>query len=200
MKTNLVREMLRAGRPTLGCFLGLGSPNVTELLAHLGLDWLVIEAEHTPLAGPQVEHNLMAMNGTNTVPLVRLLRADPFQIQQVLDTGAMGVVLPLVRTADEARAIVSATRYPPAGTRRFRPLRAYWYSTGMHDYFARANENMLVALIIETKEAVQNLEEIAAVPGIDALIPGPMDLCLSLGLDPMRQPHPEIKAITRRML
>jgi len=110
MRDNWVRNKLRAGEPTLGCFLGLGSPNVAELLAHAGFDWLVVETEHNGLDSAEIQHMLMAMNGTNTIPLVRVPSANPVFIQRALDIGAMGIVVPMVRTADEARAIVAATR------------------------------------------------------------------------------------------
>ena len=200
MKTNRVREMLQAAEPTVGCFLGLGSPNLAELMAHVGFDWIVVEAEHTPLGPAEIERILMAMSGADTVPLVRLLKADPFLIQQTLDMGALGVVVPMVRNAEEAKAVVDACRYPPQGTRGFGPLRATHYLLDMEDYFAKANENIIVALIIENKEAVQNLEAIANVPGVDVLIFGPFDCCLSMGLDPMRQPYPEIEKVMQRML
>jgi len=200
MRTNSVREKLKAGTPTVGCFMGLGSPNVAELLSHAGFDWLVIETEHSALDSSQVEHMLMAVKGTEVIPLVRLPSSDPVYIQRALDIGAMGIVVPLVRTAEEARAIVAATRYPPAGTRGFGPLRAAHYMFDSKDYFYRADENMLVVLIVETREASENLESIAAVPGVDALFLGPFDLCLSLGLDPMKQPHKEVESVTDRML
>jgi 2-dehydro-3-deoxyglucarate aldolase len=200
MKKNWVRERLKAGDSTLGCFMGLGSPNVAELLSHAGFDWLVIETEHSALDIGQVEHMLMAVKGTETVPLVRLPSSDWVYIQRALDIGAMGIVVPLIRTAADAQAIVRATRYPPEGTRGFGPLRAADYMFDSKDYFYGANENLLVTLIVETKEAVENLEAIAAVPGVDVLFLGPFDLCLSLGLDPMKQPYPEVDAIIERML
>ncbi len=200
MRKNWVREKLNAGKSTLGCFLGLGSPNAAELLSHAGFDWLVIETEHSALDTSQVEHMLMAIKGTETIPLVRLPASDPVYIQRSLDIGAMGIVVPLIRTVEDAQSIVRCTRYSPAGSRGFGPLRAAHYMLDTKDYFYHANENVLVALIVETKEAVENLEAIAAVPGVDVLFLGPFDLCLSLGLDPMKQPYPQVDAIVERML
>ena len=184
MKTNQVREKLRAGKTSLGCFVGLGSPNAAELLAHAGFEWLIIETEHSALDSAEIEHMLMAINGAEAVPIVRVPSADPVYIQRALDFGAMGIMVPMVKTVEEAQAVVRATRYPPAGTRGYNPLRAAHYSFDSKDYFYRANDNLLVALILETKEAVQSLEAIASVPGVDVLFLGPFDLCLSLGLDP----------------
>ena len=101
----------------------------------------------------------------------------------------------MVRTVAEAEAIVAATRFPPVGRRSFGPLRASHYSLDNADYLGRANDNILVALIVETREMLDNLEEVAAVPGIDVLFLGPFDLCLSLGLDPLQLPLPEIDAV-----
>ena len=176
MRSNTVREKVRNGQPTLGCFLGLGSPAIAELLAHAGCEWLLIEMEHNGLDMAEVEHMLRAMNGSETIPLVRIPSADPVFIQRALDIGAMGITVPMVRTAAEAQAIVRASRYPPEGSRSFGPLRASQYTVNYEEYFERANDNVLITLIVETAEAVENLEEIAAVPGIDVLFIGDFDL------------------------
>ena len=200
MKTNLVRQKLLAGQPAIGCFMGLGSPHVAALLARAGLDWLVIETEHNALDTAQTEHIMMAMQGSRALPIVRLPSARPENIQRALDTGAMGLLMPMVRTVAEAEAIVAMTRFPPQGRRSFGPLRASHYSLDNADYLRRANDNILVALIVETREMLDNLENIAALPGIDVLFLGPFDLCLALGLDPLQLPLPEIDRVLQRML
>lgn len=200
MRTNEVRQKLQAQTPTLGSFLGLGSPAVAELMAYAGFDWLVIETEHNGLDSAEIQQMLMALNGTKPVPLVRVPSANPVFIQRALDMGALGVVVPLVKTAAEAKAIVAATRYPPHGTRSFGPLRAEHYTFDRQDYLARANDNLLVVLIIETAEALENLEEIAAVKGVDVLFVGPFDLCLSLGWDPLQLPFPAFEEVIERLL
>src|SRR5436190_12615175 len=139
MRANWVREKLGAGQPTIGLFLGLGSPNVAELLSHAGFDWLVIETEHNGLDSAEVEHLLMAMNGADVIPIVRVPSANPVYIQRALDMGALGIMVPMVKSAQEALAIVAATRYPPAGSRSFGPLRASHYSFDNADYLAHAN-------------------------------------------------------------
>ena len=200
MRTNWVRERLLSGGSAIGCFMGLGSPNVAELMAQAGFDWLLVETEHNALDSAEIQHMLMAMNGTETIPMVRVPSASPVFIQRALDIGAMGLVVPMVRTADEARAIVSATRYPPEGTRGFGPLRASGYTMDNEDYFKRSNDNTIVALIIETREAVENLEAIAEVPGVDVLYLGPADMSIALGSDPLHLPLPEVDAVLDRML
>jgi 4-hydroxy-2-oxoheptanedioate aldolase len=199
MKTNWVRAAVRGGQPTVGCFSGLGSPAVVELLAQAGFDWLVIETEHNAVDLVQVEHMLRAVSGTDTIPLVRVPSHDPMHIQRALDIGAYGVVVPMVRTAAEAERIVRATRYPPVGSRSWGPLRASAYTFDNVDYMERANEEILVVLIVETREAVENLGAIAAVPGVDALFLGKWDMSLALGLNPIHLPFPEIDAIFDRM-
>jgi len=195
MKENWVRQKVISGQTTIGAFLGLGSPHVAELLAHAGLEWLVIETEHSGLDSAQVEHMLMAVSGTDTIPLVRVPPSDLFSIQRSLDLGAMGVLVPMVRTRGEAEAIVAATRYPPEGTRGFGPLRASHYSLEYDDYLVQAHKNILVALILETVEAVEALHEIASVPGVDIIYLGLWDLSLAMGLDPRQVPHPETDAV-----
>jgi 2-keto-3-deoxy-L-rhamnonate aldolase RhmA len=198
--TPSLRSRLLAGESTLGTFLGLGSPSVTELLGHVGFDWLVLETEHSAVDIAQVEHMLMALNGSASVPLVRVPPADPVFIQRALDVGAAGVVVPLIRSVDAARDVVRRTRFPPEGTRSFGPLRASRYSLDYASYLERANDEVIVALIIETREALESIEEIAAIPGVDVLFLGLYDLSLSLGLDPRSLPLPEIDAAVERVL
>ena len=112
----------------------------------------------------------------------------------------MGVLVPMIKTAAEAEAVVSATRYPPKGTRGFGPLRASKYTIEYDSYLENANKNILVALILETKEAVENLEEIASIPGIDIIYMGLWDLSLSMGLDPRLQPLPETDTVVETAL
>lgn len=197
---NAVKERLRAGEATVGCFVALGSPSVAELLGHVGFDWLVIETEHSAVDVAEVERMLMATSASASLPLVRVPPRDPVFIQRALDLGAMGVVVPLIRSAEEAREVVRATRFPPQGVRSFGPIRAARYSLDYSDYLVSANESMLVVLIVETAEAVADLEAIAAVPGVDALYFGLFDLCLSLGLDPRKLPLPEVEVVVERAL
>lgn len=200
MQTNRTREKLNADQAVFGTFMGLGSPNLAELLSQVGLDYLVIETEHNSLDSAEIEHMLMAIKGTETIPIVRVPSHDTVYIQRALDMGAMGILLPMLKTAAEAEAVVAATRYPPHGTRGWGPLRASQYTIDNADYIKRANDNILVAGILETKEAVENLDEITAVPGLDALFLGMWDLCFSMGLNPMEMPFTETDAVIERAL
>ena len=196
MKDNRVRQRVKNGEPTIGCFLGLGSPTVAEMMGLAGMDWLVVETEHNALDSAEIQQMLMAIGNTGAVPIVRVPNRDQVFIQRALDMGAMGILVPGVRTAEEARAIVSYTRFPPSGVRSWGPLRASAYTLDNDDYLERANDNILISLILETKDAVENLDEICAVPGVDVLTIGPWDLSLELGLDPRRLPLPEIEDIS----
>ena len=200
MRNNWVREKIRNGQPTIGSLLGLGSPHVAELLANTDLDWLVIEMEHSAVDWVDVERILMAMSGTETIPIVRVPPADLFSIQKALDIGAMGVLVPMIKTVAEAEAMVRVTRYPPQGERGFGPLRASQYSADYKGHLEHANDNIIVILLLETKEAVEDLEAIASVPGIDVVYLGLWDLSLSLGLNPLELPLPEIDRVIERAL
>jgi len=200
LKTNPVRENLQAGGTSLGCFLGLESSSVAEMLGHAGFEWLMIEAEHNALDMAQVQDMIRAVNTTPAVPLVRIPSADRVFIQRVLDVGAMGIMVPMIRSLEEVRQVVQATRYPPEGRRAFGGLRASKYTFDNEGYFRRANQNILVIIIIETSEAVDQIDAIASEPGVDALMIGPFDLYLSYGLDPFKQPSPEAEAIMERVL
>ena len=200
MRRNHVRQKLSQGSPVIGTFVGLQSANVAELMGHSGFDFVVIETEHNALDSAEIEHVLMAVGNTEAIPIVRIPSSDKVFIQKALDIGAMGIVVPSVKSAEEARNIVSATRFPPLGTRSWGPLRASKYTFDNEDYFKNANDNILIVLIVETVDAVNNLEQIADVPGIDVLFLGPWDMCLSLGLDPLYQPHEEIGEVLEKMI
>mgnify|MGYP001334604963 CR=1 FL=1 len=200
MRRNHVRQKLSQGSPVIGTFVGLQSANVAELMGHSGFDFVVIETEHNALDSAEIEHVLMAVGNTEAIPIVRIPSSDKVFIQKALDIGAMGIVVPSVKSAEEARNIVSATRFPPLGTRSWGPLRASKYTFDNEDYFKNANDNILIVLIVETVDAVNNLEQIADVPGIDVLFLGPWDMCLSLGLDPLYQPHDEIGEVLEKMI
>lgn len=200
MRTNHVREKLKAGQPTVGCFLGMGSPNVAEQMACSGFDFIVIEMEHNGLDMAQVQHMLMAVNGSAAVPIVRVPSSDQVFIQRSLDIGALGIIVPLLRSAEQARQVVRATRYPPEGNRGFGPLRASQYTLDYPDYLTRANRNILVAFLLETREAMESLEEITAVPGVDALYLGLWDLYLNYGVSPLEMPHPAMDRLVDRAI
>jgi 4-hydroxy-2-oxoheptanedioate aldolase len=180
--------------------MSLGSPAVAELLGHAGFEWLVIETEHSALDAAEIQEMVRAVETTAAVPIVRIPSIDEVAIQRALDIGARGIVVPLVRNAEEATKIVGATRYPPEGTRSFGPLRAAHYGMDNQAYLEQANEQIIVILILETREAIENLGAIALVSGIDALYVGPFDLAISLGFDPLRPEAAELESVMQEGL
>ncbi len=199
MLSNTVKQRLAEGLPTVGQWISLPSPSVVELLASFQPDWLLIDTEHSPAEGETVEHALRAMAGTGVVPLVRVAGNDPVLIKKALDRGAYGVVVPLVNTQERAQAAVAAAKYPPEGVRGVAGSRANRYGVDLPDYFAQWNSQVLVICQVETAEALENIDAIAAVPGIDVLFIGPNDLSANLNL--FRQfDNPEFKRAVDRIL
>jgi len=199
MPTNTVKARLKAGQPTVGNWISLPSPSVVELVSAYGMDWFVLDTEHSPIAGDLLEDMLRALRGTDVVPIVRVAANDVALIKQALDRGGYGIVVPLVNTAEQARAAVAAAKYPPDGIRGTAGTRAMRYGMDLMDYFKTWNSQVLVAVQVETPEAVANVDAIAATPGVDVLFIGPNDL--SAGLGYFRQfDRPEFKAAVDRIL
>ncbi|MCK5670275.1 hypothetical protein KAI10_02735 [Candidatus Bathyarchaeota archaeon] len=170
---NLLKEKLLKGEQVVGCFVGLGHPDVTEAISRMGFDWVLIDGEHAPLSLETMQVMLQAMNGTDCTPIVRPAWNDPVLIKRILDIGAHGILVPWVNTREEAEAAVRACKYPPVGSRGFGPRRA---ALNDPDYKATANDEIMVTVQVETQEAVDNIEEILSVDGIDACFIGPWDL------------------------
>lgn len=168
-------------RPAIGSWLMSASAAVAEAMGHCGFDFLVIDMEHSPLHVAGTIDLLRALAGTPATPLVRLAGHDQVTVKQVLDAGATSLMFPFVQTAGQAQAAVSYTRYPPAGVRGVAAMhRASRYGNAP-DYLRTANEGIAVVIQLETPEAIERLEEIAAVPGVDSLFVGPGDLAAALG-------------------
>jgi 4-hydroxy-2-oxoheptanedioate aldolase len=180
MRQNLALTRWRAGERTVGGWLSLANTHVAELMSHAGFDWLCIDLQHGLLDYSDLLHMLPAIATTDVTPLVRVASHDPAGIMKALDAGAMGVIVPLINTAEEAAAVVSACRYPPDGTRSFGPLRAALY--GGRGYAAEANGQIACIAMIETRAGLDNLEAILGVPGLGGIYVGPADLGLALGL------------------
>lgn len=172
----------RLSRPLLGAWCMLPDRFAAEAVGSLGFDFVCIDAQHGLIDYCDVAQIIQALELGEAAPVVRVPWNEPGIIGKVLDAGAMSVIVPMVNSADDARAVVAAARYAPNGSRSFGPVGA-----GLRDgphYFKRANEEVAVIIMIETVAALRDVEQIAAVPGIDALFLGPFDLSLSLGLEP----------------
>jgi 2-dehydro-3-deoxyglucarate aldolase/4-hydroxy-2-oxoheptanedioate aldolase len=177
----LFRDKLATGKTLLGTCITFVDPCVTEALTRV-LDFVWIDTEHNPLSLERVQGHIMATKGSETTPLVRVPANDPVLIKPVLDIGAAGVIVPLVKTVDDVRLAVSACRYPPEGVRGFGPRRPAGYGArGGEEYCRLANRSIITIVQIEQVEALNNLDEILAVPGLTSVVVGPNDLAASLG-------------------
>jgi 2-keto-3-deoxy-L-rhamnonate aldolase RhmA len=190
---NKIKSLLKQGKPTAGAWLQMTSPFSAEIMARAGFDWLIVDMEHAPGDFLNLASQLQAIGGTDCVPFVRAPWNDPVAIKRILDTGVLGVLIPYVNSAEEARNAVAACKYPPEGIRGLAgsPRAAYFGQNSM-DYLKDANEEILVIIAVETGEAIANLDEILAVDGLDGIFIGPMDLATSMGYfgDPS---HPEVQ-------
>lgn len=185
MKKNFVREKLQRGEPTIGTWLTLPDATAARMMAGTGLDWLTIELEHSPVTFETAAQSFAVIAGGGAVPLARVPWNTGENIKRVLDTGAWGVVVPLVNSRAEAEAAVAAARYAPAGVRTIGgQLHAIGFGAESATYYREANKEILVVIMIEQIRGVEAAEEILSVPGIDAVFIGPNDLHHSMGLPP----------------
>ncbi|OGO50910.1 MAG: hypothetical protein A2148_02095 [Chloroflexi bacterium RBG_16_68_14] len=188
MRENTVKRAWREGKVTYGAWLSIPSAFSAEVMAHQGFDWLCIDMQHGVIDYQAAVTMLQAISTTPTIPFVRVPWNEPGIIGKMLDAGAYGAIIPLVNSRGEAEAAVGACRYAPDGYRSYGPIRAAYYAGA--DYAGHANEEIACIPMVETTTALANLEEILAVPGIDAVYVGPADLSLTLGLPP-RMDHPD---------
>jgi 2-keto-3-deoxy-L-rhamnonate aldolase RhmA len=173
-------ERLTQRNLLVGSIVSLSSPEVAEILAHSGLDWLFVDLEHSAL-GVMEAQALVQAAGPQMPCVLRVPAVDDVWIKKCLDTGAAGIIVPQIRTAAEAQRAVSLCKYPPAGIRGAGPARAQGYGYSFADYVARANHEIAVIIQVEHIDAVENIDAIKMVPGIDALLVGPYDLSGSMG-------------------
>lgn len=182
MRENRLKELWAGGHPALGGWLGIPSSTSAEMMAHAGFDWLCVDMQHGAIGYQVAVTMLQAISTTDTVPIVRVPWNEPGIIMKMLDAGAYGVIIPMVNSGAEAEAAVAACRYAPDGIRSYGPARAVLYAGP--DYFSQANETVLCIPMIETREALANVDEIVGTPGVDVAFIGPSDLSVSLGLPP----------------
>ena len=192
LPANAFKAALRSGQPQIGIWSSLPDPNVAELLAGCGYDWMMFDTEHST-AGPNEVIGLLRTVAPYPVsPVVRPGWNNPVEIKKLLDAGAQTLLIPYVQSAEEARSAVAAVTYPPKGVRGVSGItRATRYGT-VANYATRANEEICLLVQVETREALSQLKEIAQVPGVDAVFFGPADLAASFGY-PGQPSHPEVK-------
>jgi 2-dehydro-3-deoxyglucarate aldolase len=196
---NSFRRDLKARKQLIGCWVSLASNISTEILGYAGFDWLLIDGEHAPNDMSSFIAQLQALKDSPSAPVVRPPWCEPVIVKRLLDIGFYNFLMPWIETADQARAAVSFTRYPPQGMRGMgtgHRSNRYGY---VQDYFTTINDNISVMVQIESAKAVDNAEAIAEVDGIDGLFIGPSDLSAAMGF--MGQPgHPEVQAAMARVL
>jgi 4-hydroxy-2-oxoheptanedioate aldolase len=180
MRTNTVRQTMLAGQPTIGAMVGLGSPLAAQILSQAGFDHVLVDCQHGVWDGDSAMTAFHQIALGEAIPLARAAQNDFYAIGSLLDRGALGIVVPLVNSAQDAQSAVRAMRYPPRGDRSLAILAGRLHGA---DYMRAANDEVLLAVQIETAQAVERAEEIMAVEGVDACWIGPGDLAASMGVD-----------------
>ncbi len=192
--TNRFKAALEAGRQQIGLWCSLASPISTEIVAGSGFDWLLLDMEHSANDLRDIYGQLQAIMEGEAHAMVRVPSDEPITIKRILDTGAQSLMIPNIDDAEQARRAVAATRYAPRGVRGFSQAPRAARFGRIPDYHARCEDEIFVAVQIESRRALDNLEEIAGVEGVDGVFVGPGDLSTSLGYLG-QQNHPEVVAI-----
>ena len=182
MRENTLKKIWARGEAVVNGWLSIPSSFSAEIMAHQGFDSLTVDMQHGVLDYQLAVTLLQAISTTPVIPLARVPWNDPARLMKILDAGVYGVICPMVNTREEAEGLVQACKYPPRGYRSWGPVRASIYAGG--DYGDHANEDLIVMPMIETAEALKNLDDILSVPGVDAIYVGPSDLSLALGCKP----------------
>ncbi len=193
-----LKDKLKQDVLTIGSWITLAHPAIAEIMAHAGFDWLVVDLEHSVITIKEAEELIRIINLCGVVPLVRLSNNDSVQIKRVMDAGAHGIIVPMVKTRAEVDAAVDAVYYPPKGARSVGLARAQGYGTTFQKYREWLDNKAVIIAQIEHIDAVNNLEEILAVPAIDGYFIGPYDLSASMGL-PGQFDHTDMVASIKRI-
>ena len=182
MRKNKIKELFKAGKPIINSWLAIPSSFSAEVMANQGWDSLTIDMQHGLIDYPNAVSMLQAISTTETTPMARVNWNEPGQIMKILDAGCYGIICPMVSNRKEAEKFIQACQYPPKGYRSFGPIRASIY--GGSDYAKNADEEILKLAMIETKEALENLDEILDTPNLDGIYVGPADLSLAINEEP----------------
>ena len=196
LQQNRMKNLIKSGKPAYGVSIQFASADLVEMIGELGFDWVMLDAEHGSITPGNIGPMIMAAEIRGITPIVRPENNDPAVINKYLDRGAMGVQVPHVNTADEARAVVNACLYDPQGSRGLGGGRMadFGWGTPTTEYVKEANRQILVCVQIEEFAAVENLDEILAVPDIDVFFIGPTDLAQSMG-HPGNNGHPDVQKV-----
>jgi 4-hydroxy-2-oxoheptanedioate aldolase len=199
------KAQLKAGEPKFGVFLNSASPTVAAQFSHSGYDWLLIDAQHGPMSYPVMGHMISAIANGKAKSMVRVAGYQDRQgIQQALDLGVDGILIPYINTAEELKEAVSCCLYPMGGTRSVYFPQACTNADGLLGYVGNANKNIIIAFQVETHDCIKNIDEIMKVPGVDIAFLGQNDLCMSMGLYvkyvfPLMYTSPELKEATDQL-
>ena len=182
MQNSLVRRLRSSRSPSFGTWISSSSLTCLDALSGVGFDWFMVDTEHAPVDPETLAAMMALLARAGPTPLVRVGNVDQYLIKQALDAGAHGILVPLVNSERQAREAVAYAKYPPDGVRGAAAAAASRYGTELGTYLRTANAETMVGVQIETREAIEHLDAIASVPGLDLLFVGPQDLTLSLGL------------------
>lgn len=195
---NRLRRLWRDKQPTFGAIATMPSIQTVQIMANCGLDWIIVDLEHGPIDLSAAHAMIVATSGTPCVPLARIADNQPHLAKAPMDLGALGINFPMICSAEDAERAVRSVRYPPKGDRLWGPFHApFRWGVSMPDYMATADDDMICMITIEHAKAVERIDEIMAVGGIDVAVIGPGDLATSIGRH--GQPdHPDVVALMRR--
>ena len=194
-----LKERLARSELTIGSWITLGHPAIAEIMASAGFDWLVLDMEHSVIELSEAQTIIQVLDKQQCPAIVRLTSNHPDQIKRVMDAGATGVMIPMIKSAEDARAAVSSVYYPPQGQRGVGLARAQGYGAHFQEYRQWLIANAIIVVMIEHIEAVEQIDAILAVPGIDAYIIGPYDLSGSMG-KPGELDHPQVQDAIQHIL
>ena len=194
-----IKKKFKEGDVSIGSWMSMAHVSIAEILASAGYDWVVIETEHTAIDVSEVLRLIIAIEGRGAIPLVRLAWNDPIQAKAVMDSGAAGVLVPMVNSKADAELAVNSIKYPPLGFRGVGLARAQGYGVAFDKYVEASNRDSLLMVQIEHIDAVENIDEILSVPGIDGTFIGPYDLSLSMGLAG-KLDHPDVESAKQRVV
>lgn len=194
-----LKERLTRSELTIGSWITLGHPAIAEIMASAGFDWLVLDMEHSVMELSEAQTIIQVLDKQQCPAIVRLTSNHPDQIKRVMDAGATGVMIPMIKSAEDAKAAVSSVYYPPQGQRGVGLARAQGYGACFQEYRQWLIENAVIVVMIEHIKAVEQIDSILAVPGVDAYIIGPYDLSGSMGM-PGELDHPQVQDAIKHVL
>ena len=194
MRKNLTKEKIKEGKTAYGVFVSMYCPTIVEIIGHMGFDFVILDAEHSPIETESCEHMVRAADSVNITPIIRIAMNIRQNILRYLDIGALGVLMPQINSKAEVETVIESVKYPPEGRRGLAGVRAanYGLTGSLGAYVKEANRETMIIVQVETTQAVDNLKEILAAPGTDVIFIGPSDLSSAMGY-PGQVNHPEVQ-------